>query len=168
MYRGNTIVFRYNFYDYEIYVNSRYPVTIPQIFSSANDYFYYQGFPNEYKTNQRYEKNKKEFIAKIDNDYDFYAFMCMLKNNFDQQPSQHGEDYIPYIKYHQRKCGQAKITDDYVKETFGNDYSVLWDNHSHYAINNKTKQCFYIFKKEKRLVNIHNYCKEYLQHKHII
>ena len=81
LYRGTIIVFRYNFYDYEVAVISDNPIRMPMknLFASMEESFYYQGFPKEYQVKERYEKNKRQFIAKINNHYNFYTFMFLLQ-----------------------------------------------------------------------------------------
>ena len=81
VYKGTTIVFRYNFYDYEIAVISDHPVYIPNmdLFTSKGESFYYQGFPEEYIINDRYEDNKYKFMANVRSTFDFHAFMYLLK-----------------------------------------------------------------------------------------
>lgn len=84
-YKGTEIVFRYNFYDYEIAVISDIELNIPMndLFESKNESFYYQGFPEEYKLTERYEDNKKKFMAYIRDKYKFYTFMYILKQEID-------------------------------------------------------------------------------------
>lgn len=84
-YKGTEIVFRYNFYDYEIAVISDNELNIPMndLFESKNESFYYQGFPEEYKLTERYEDNKKKFMAYIRDKYKFYTFMYILKQEID-------------------------------------------------------------------------------------
>lgn len=81
VYKGTTIIFRYNFYDYEIAIFSDHPVHIPNmdLFTSKGESFYYQGFPDEYIVDDRYEDNKCKFIARVSSTFDFHAFMYLLK-----------------------------------------------------------------------------------------
>ena len=81
VYKGVTIVFRYNFYDYEIAVISDKSIKLPMknLFVSKSESFYYQGFPDEYMIKERYEDNKCKFVAHINNDYSFYTFMYLLQ-----------------------------------------------------------------------------------------
>lgn len=80
-YHDVIIVFRYNYYDYEVAVISNKPINIPmnKLFISKGASFFYQGFPDEYKVKERYEDNKCRFIASIDNHYQFYTFMYLLQ-----------------------------------------------------------------------------------------
>lgn len=80
-YKDVTIVFRYNFYNYEIAVISDKPIKIPmaQLFDSKEASFCYEGFPEDYKVEDRYEDNKCCFIASVYNHYRFYAFMYLLE-----------------------------------------------------------------------------------------
>lgn len=81
-YKNATIVFRYNFYDYEIAVISNMPIRLPMknLFTSKNEPFYYQGFPEKYRITEHYENNKCKFIAHINDHYSFYTFMYLLQN----------------------------------------------------------------------------------------
>lgn len=81
IYHGFAIVFRYNYYDYEIAVIGRKPVNIPMknLFSSKSERFMYQGFPDEYIVSERYEDSKCRFVAKVRDHYDFYTFMYLLQ-----------------------------------------------------------------------------------------
>lgn len=87
-YKGTEIVFRYNFYDYEIAVVSNKLVSIPMdgLFRSAKASFFYQGFPNCYVLNERYESDKCRFMASLGTDYQFYTFMFLLKHEIDKSP----------------------------------------------------------------------------------
>lgn len=79
-YRGVEIVFRYNFYDYEVAAISSKPIELPmeKLFFSKEANFFYQGFPKEYQIEDRYEDNNCTFIVKIGNHYRFYTFMFLL------------------------------------------------------------------------------------------
>ena len=81
VYKGTIIVFRYNFYDYEIAVISDKPIKLPMknLFASKEKNFFYQGFPKEYQVEDRYEDNKCRFVANIWNHYNFYTFMFLLQ-----------------------------------------------------------------------------------------
>lgn len=87
IYKGVHIVFRYNFCDYEIAVLGIYNVNIPRdlFYSSPKDFFYYQGFPEEYKVTERYTNNHHIFIAGVGNKYKFYTFMYLLKHEIDKE-----------------------------------------------------------------------------------
>lgn len=84
-YKDCIIIFRYNFYDYEIAVINNKPINIIQkgLFTSKNESFYYQGIPEEYQLKDRYEDNKKQFMVNVRDHYDFYTFMFLLKNAID-------------------------------------------------------------------------------------
>ena len=81
-YKGFTIVFRYNFYGYEIYVEGEHWLTIPQkdIFVSKDARFFYEGFPEEYKTDLRYEHGRRKFMVAVADHNRFFAFMVLLRN----------------------------------------------------------------------------------------
>ncbi len=80
-YKGVEIIFRYNFYNYEIVVISPKPIELPKnnLFSSKKASFFYEGFPDEYKIKERYEDNKCRFAAHISDHYRFYTFMFLLQ-----------------------------------------------------------------------------------------
>lgn len=81
IYKDVEIVFRYNFYDYEVAVISPKPIKLPmeKLFSSKETDFFYQGFPKEYQIKDRYEDNNCKFIAKIGDHYRFFTFMFLLQ-----------------------------------------------------------------------------------------
>lgn len=80
-YKDVEIVFRYNFYDYEVAVLSPKAIELPmeKLFVSKETDFFYQGFPKEYQVKERYEDNNRRFVAKIYDDYRFYTFMFLLQ-----------------------------------------------------------------------------------------
>lgn len=49
-----------------------------------------------------------------------------------------------------------KLTDEYVKFTFGNEYSLVWNGHSHFA-DDISGDRFYICKREKELIPVHDF-----------
>lgn len=81
VYRGAIIVFRYNFYDYEVAVISDKSVELPMknLFTSKGEKFFYQGFPKKYQVKDRYEENRCQFIANVRDHYNFYTFMFLLQ-----------------------------------------------------------------------------------------
>jgi hypothetical protein len=85
-YKGCTMVFRYNFYDYEIAIINSKDIILPMagLFRSKEASFYYQGFSEEYQLKTRYEDNKKEFMVSIGGRYYFFTFMFLLKNELDK------------------------------------------------------------------------------------
>lgn len=86
-YKGAEIIFRYNFYDYEVSVISEKELNLPEgLFDFDTKYFYFQGFPEEYKINVSYSKSKNKFAVIINPpcDYNFYTFMFLLKNELDK------------------------------------------------------------------------------------
>lgn len=94
-YKGIDIVFRYNFYDYEIAVVGDIELDLPMkgLFASKSigdpddKYFgfFYQGFPGEYIIKNYYEDNKAIFMASIPDHYRFHTFMYILKNEIDKK-----------------------------------------------------------------------------------
>lgn len=86
-YKGVEIVFRYNFYDYEVTVISDKDIELPDgLFDKDEKYFYYQGFPEKYQIKTPYSKSKKQFSVNISTpcSYNFYTFMFLLKNELDK------------------------------------------------------------------------------------
>ena len=86
-YKGVEIVFRYNFYDYEVTVISDRDIELSKgLFDEKNGNFYYQGFPEKYKVRVPYSKSKKCFSVSIGHpcNYNFYTFMFLLKNELDK------------------------------------------------------------------------------------
>lgn len=86
VYKGVEIVFRYNFYNYEIAVISPKAIKLPmkRLFSSKKTSFFYQGFPEEYKIEEKYEDNNCKFIANVGDNYSFYTFMFLLRREIAQ------------------------------------------------------------------------------------
>lgn len=85
-YKDVIVVIRYNFYDYNIAVISPKPLTLPisTLFESREQQYMHQGFPEKYVVDGRYETNKCEFMAYVDNHYKFYTFMFLLKQEIDR------------------------------------------------------------------------------------
>ncbi|MDR1549050.1 MAG: hypothetical protein LBT06_10745 [Hungatella sp.] len=85
-YKGFTIVFRYNFFGYEVYIDGEKWLTLPQkdIFVSKNARFFYEGFPDEYKTELRYEHGRRKFMVAVADHNRFFAFMVILRNEIDR------------------------------------------------------------------------------------
>lgn len=84
-YKGATIVFRYNFYDYEVTVIYDKDISLPKaLFNSYRQEFFYQGFPEKYKIHKNYKDSHKEFSVCIGNSYEFYTLMFLLRDNLDR------------------------------------------------------------------------------------
>ena len=86
-YKDTTIVFRYNFYDYEITVMSEHDIELPEnLFEEGAKTFYYQGFPDQFKIGVPYSQSKRNFTVRINHpcSYNFYTFMFLLKNDIDK------------------------------------------------------------------------------------
>lgn len=81
-YKGAEIVFRNNFYNYEITVLCDHEIELPTNLFSSNDKtnFYYEGFPKEYCIFTPYSESKAKFSVTLGDDYTFYTFMFILKN----------------------------------------------------------------------------------------
>lgn len=89
LYKGCEIVFRENFYGYEIAIIS--PVDLDftryddSLFLMKKGSYYYQGIPEEYQLETTYNEDHKQFITCVDNNYQFYTFMFLLKNEIDNK-----------------------------------------------------------------------------------
>lgn len=124
-YKDAEIVFRYNFYDYEVAVISNKPlnITMNGLFKSKNESFFYQGFPEEYKLTERYEDNKKKFMAYIDNDYKFYTFMYLVKQELDSsEVTLKVNDELKVIVKPSDKSQYQKIVDYDITQMYPNDF----------------------------------------------
>jgi hypothetical protein len=87
-YKGAEIVFRYNFYDYEITVISDKELEFPDaLFDKKKKTFYYQGFPEKYQIKTSYAESKKRFSVELSPQcqYKFYTFMFLLKAQLDEK-----------------------------------------------------------------------------------
>ena len=77
---GLKIVLRYNFYDWCISVESENDIECDFMGLITYDKGYFEGFPS----NRIYENytswNKKNFSLVLNNDYEVYTFMFLLKN----------------------------------------------------------------------------------------
>ena len=85
-YKDAVIVFRYNFYDYNIAVISSKPLSLPinTLFKSGSVQFMCEGFPDEYILAGRYEENQCEFMAYVNNHYEFYTLMFLIRQELDR------------------------------------------------------------------------------------
>lgn len=85
-YRDVTIVFRYNFYDYEIAVISDIPIDLPKSLRPYNQKtYFYQGFPEQYQLTTPYSRrHNKEFMAYCGDNYDFFTFCVIIKDQIDK------------------------------------------------------------------------------------
>lgn len=82
IYRGVAMVFRYNFYDYEIAVIGDIPIILPERLIPAESFFY-QGFPKEYQLEERYTHGATKFICGCNSHYEFYTLMFLLRECID-------------------------------------------------------------------------------------
>ena len=85
-YRDVTIVFRYNFYNYEIAVISDIPIDLPKYLRRCNNRtYFYEGFPEEYQLKTPYSRrHNTEFMAYCGDHYDFFTFCVILKDQIDK------------------------------------------------------------------------------------
>lgn len=93
-YRGVTILANYNFYGYEVEVFSPKEIHLPmnQLFRSKKANFFWYGYPDEWITKERYEDNKKTFVAEINDRYDFYTFMYLLQRQIYKNSKLRGKE----------------------------------------------------------------------------
>ena len=82
IYRGVTMVFRYNFYDYEVAVIGDIPIILPERLIPSKSFFY-QGFPKEYQIEERYTHGATKFICGCNSHYEFYTLMFLLQECID-------------------------------------------------------------------------------------
>ncbi|MCM1214063.1 MAG: hypothetical protein NC548_06035 [Lachnospiraceae bacterium] len=81
-YRGETIVFRYNFYDWEIAVIGNIPIILPERLIPETRFFY-QGFPEKYVIKERYTHGATTFICGCQSMYQMYTLMFLLRECID-------------------------------------------------------------------------------------
>lgn len=86
-YRDVIIVFRYNFYNYEVAVISDIPIDLPKYLRRYNHRtYFYEGFPEEYQIKTPYSRrHNKEFMVCFDDHYDFFTFCVILKDQIDKR-----------------------------------------------------------------------------------
>lgn len=60
--------------------------------------------------------------------------------------------------------GEHRIKDVWLQTTFGNNYKLIWNGHSHFAQDINTKQLYYIFKRDKKLIPITDFWWYYPQY----
>lgn len=86
-YKNVEIIVQYNFYDWQIMVNSDKPLVLKDLsfYACDGNYLYYQGIPKGYHFKQYSETNNKKFAVDnySDDILDVYAFMVMLKEAID-------------------------------------------------------------------------------------
>lgn len=82
VYRGVQMVFRYNFYDYELAVIGNIPIILPERLLTA-EHFFYQGFPEKYVIKERYTPGATTFIGGCCTRYQFYTVMFLLRDCID-------------------------------------------------------------------------------------
>lgn len=86
-YKGVEIILQYNFYDWQVMVNSKEAIELNNLdlCHATGDYFYYQGIPEEYEFKQYSDTNNKQFAIDITDDLKYvFAFMLMLKIAIDK------------------------------------------------------------------------------------
>lgn len=79
---GIRLTFRNNFYNWNVSVESEQEVVFDHkgiINDESYHYCFCEGFPND-KIFGKYEDNKKKFTICIDDDYNLYIFMFLLKD----------------------------------------------------------------------------------------
>ena len=77
---GLKIVLRYNFYDWCISVESENNIECDFMGLITDDRGYFEGFPTDRIYENYTSWNKKNFSLVLNNDYEVYTFMFLLKN----------------------------------------------------------------------------------------
>lgn len=77
---GLKIVLRYNFYDWCISVESENDIECDFMGLITYDKGYFEGFPSDRIYENYTSWNKKNFSLVLNNDYEVYVFMFLLKN----------------------------------------------------------------------------------------
>ena len=90
-YKDVEIILQYNFYDWQVMINSKKALQLANLdlYDADGDYFYYQGIPQKYCYKKYSADNNKQFAVDIsdrsdDQLFDVYAFMLMLKEAIDK------------------------------------------------------------------------------------
>ena len=64
------------------------------------------------------------------------------------------------LKYHPRvgeNHDKNRIKEEWLKEQFGEQYKLIWNGHTHFALDENTGEMFYIFKKLKWLYPVNEF-----------
>lgn len=77
---GLKVIFRYNFYDWCISVESEKDVDCDFMGLITDQKGYFEGFPQDRIYDTYSENNKKKFSICLNNKYEVYTFMYLLKN----------------------------------------------------------------------------------------
>lgn len=84
-YRNIVIVFRYNFYNWEMTVISDIPIKLNWDLISKNRSMFFEGFPAEYMLDTRYKQSHTKFSATILNgEYGVFTVMHAIKEQADR------------------------------------------------------------------------------------
>lgn len=84
-YKGATIVMRYNFYDFQVTIDSSVKLDIPMDLLDSYSYLCLEGFPQKYIDKPLYPESKTTFSCSISSSYKFYTFLFLIKQQLDQQ-----------------------------------------------------------------------------------
>ena len=128
-YKKVEIILQYNFYDWQIMVNSKEAIKLNNLdlYHAAGDYFYYQGIPEEYEFKKYSNTNNKQFaIDIVDNLMYVYAFMLMLKIAIDTATNK------KVVEEYQDNCKVFECHDFIVYSYIysdGKKYYSLWITH---------------------------------------
>lgn len=74
------IIVRYNFYDYEIVVNSPIELKIPPELYTSDPSMSFEGIPSCYKEHKAYPECKAKFCMQVWSKYVFYTAMFIIKH----------------------------------------------------------------------------------------
>ena len=64
------------------------------------------------------------------------------------------------LKYQPRvgeNRGENKIKEEWLKEQFGQQFKLIWNGHSHFALDENTGEMYYIFKTLMYLYPVHEF-----------
>ncbi len=64
------------------------------------------------------------------------------------------------LKYQPRvgeNRGENKIKEEWLKEQFGEQFKLIWNGHSHFALDENTGEMYYIFKTLRYLYPVHEF-----------
>lgn len=86
VYERVEIIFQYNYYNWQIMVNSEKPLNIKGLNNlNVTDYLYYQGIPEEYRFEKYSETNNKQFALSLTDDIETgYVLAVLLKIAIDE------------------------------------------------------------------------------------
>lgn len=77
-------VFRYNFYNVEIYMDSKFPILLQKNFYRDEDSMFHEGIPEEYLNKEYYRKdNNKIFRISLPTIEDLFSFCDFVRYSYE-------------------------------------------------------------------------------------